>query len=347
VCFPLSRHSGLVLNLCRQLLRHEQDAEDAFQATFLVFAKRAGSIRNPDSLAGWLYGVAYRTAMKLTKNRGLRIEDRESRGTEARLRSSIRDPAGEASLRELQSVLHEEVNRLPQKLRAPFVLCCLEGKSRAEAAQLLGWKAGTLSGRLAQARERLQQRLFRRGITLSAVLGAVAIGSKGAPATLVDATVQAALLFSAGKAAVSAQVLSLAEGVMKMIFISKVRANLMLALAATVMAVGIGFGAYQALPEKPAPSSEQAGKAGRHHAWTRPHPHYCTWCRPTSSAKAPSSPLVRKRWSKSRFGSSVSPGGRGQGEGGAGPTNLRICRITVLSCPLAMAIGLREQASTL
>jgi RNA polymerase sigma factor (sigma-70 family) len=256
----VQRHGQLVLDVCRHLLRHEQDAEDAFQAAFLVLAKKAGSIRNQDSLAAWLYGVAYRIAMNA-----------KSRATSRRLPTKPREtmpapePPSEASLHEVQTVLHEEVSRLPEKLRAPFVLCCLEGKSRAEAAQLLGWKDGTLSGRLAQARDRLQKRLTRRGVALSAALGAAALSSNPAsaivPANLVDATVHAALLFTTGKAgAVSAQALSLAEGAMKTMVLSKVKTSLALVLGASLLAAGVGWGAYQSLPAKPEPSSDPAAQ---------------------------------------------------------------------------------------
>src|SRR5262249_9025653 len=169
----------------------------AFQATFLTLARHAGSIRRTDAVGSWLYRVAHRIATRAGVNMARRktMEKRgyAENGTDINGTSS---PANEAALGELQALLDEELNRLPEKYRAPFVLCCLEGKTRPEAARELGWKEGTVGGRLALARQMLQRRLVRRGVALPAALTALALTAPAMavlPIGLIQSTTKVAL----------------------------------------------------------------------------------------------------------------------------------------------------------
>jgi RNA polymerase sigma factor (sigma-70 family) len=224
----------MVLGVCRQVLRHTHDADDAFQATFLVLVRKARSIRAGDSLAPWLYSVAFRTAQ-----RARAIALRYRRGNEEQLPDPARAPENAYKL-DLRPLLHEELGRLPAKYRTPIVLCHLEGKTHQEAARLLRWPVGTVSGRLSRGRRLLRDRLQRRGIEVPAVvlsagwlLGAQSLVTD----PLASATLQAATRFAAAQT-VSASVLSLTRGVLKTMVLRKLGT-----IAAAVLLIGAVSGA--------------------------------------------------------------------------------------------------------
>jgi RNA polymerase sigma factor (sigma-70 family) len=169
----VARHGPMVLGVCRQILVSPHDAEDAFQATFLVLVRRAGAIRKRDSLGPWLHGVARRVSLRAKTN----AARRKLREGASGIRAAAGARNGQGS--ELVASLHDEIARLPEKYRSPIVLCDLEGHTHAEAAERLQWPVGTVSGRLFRAREILRGRISRRGIALS-VTGAV--GALAAPA---------------------------------------------------------------------------------------------------------------------------------------------------------------------
>ena len=236
------RYGPMVLGVCRRVLQHEQDAEDAFQASFLVLARKAGAIRRRESVGGWLYQVAYHIAVKARAGAARRrlLEQQVSEMFPT-------DSAEEAGWRELRPVLDEELSRLPRKYRDPLVSCYLQGKSNRQAADELGWPAGSMSRRLERARELLRERLVRRGITLSTGLLAAVLtenASATVPATMLAPTVRAAMLFTAGNTvavgALSAPAAHIAQGVLKTMFYTKLKIAVAALLAVSVVTGGAG-----------------------------------------------------------------------------------------------------------
>ncbi len=195
------RHGSMVLHVCRRVLDHQQDAEDAFQATFFILARNTASLRNKTTLASWLHGTAYRTAMKAKQSAARR---RKHEG-ETPPRPPT-NPSDELLWREVRTLLDEEIAQLPEIYRSVFVLCCLETLSRAEVGRRLGLKERTVLSRLAEARKRLQIRLSRRGVELTALLAATALTTETASA------LPAALLAKASEGAVSSTVAALVDG---------------------------------------------------------------------------------------------------------------------------------------
>lgn len=238
------RHGPMVLSVCRRVLSNIHDAEDAFQATFLVLAEKADRLRRPELLANWLYGVAYRTALHARQRAARRKKlEREA----ATVSTPISDQ--EIESRELRRVLDEELHRLPEKYRAPLVLCYLEGKTNEEAARLLGWPAGSMSYRLSRGRELLRGRLEARLATLSLFVPALCLADYLQPAVvsplLATTTVQAAVIAAGAKIAaagagiLSASVRELAEATLRSMAPSRWR-WLFAALLTLVILFGVG-----------------------------------------------------------------------------------------------------------
>src|SRR5579871_3998226 len=193
----VQRHAGMVLGLCRSILRNRHDAEDIFQAAFLVLARKAGSIRKGASIGSWLYAVAYRLAHKARVRDGKRRQS-EQQATPPSAQTQMDD----VTWGELRAVLHEEVSRLPEKYRAAVILCYWEGRTHEQAAQQLGCARGTIKDRLEAAREMLRTRLARRGLALSAAFFAASLSdgmsTSSVAAELLQATVRGAVQFSHG-----------------------------------------------------------------------------------------------------------------------------------------------------
>jgi len=250
------RHGPMVLGVCRRVLRNHHDSEDAFQAAFLVLFRKAGSIAPRAMVANWLYGVAYRTALKarsmITKHRV-----RERQVTE--MPEPVADEPDNC-WRDLQPLLDREMSRLPDKYRVPIVLCDLQGQTGKEAARQLGWPEGTVSSRLSRGRGLLAKRLTRQGLVLSAGSLAAVLSQNAAsasvPASLVSSTIKAASFLAAGQALttglISAKVAALMEGVLKAMLLKKLTSTLMFFTLVAVVGLGLGGASFQAATDDPA-----------------------------------------------------------------------------------------------
>jgi RNA polymerase sigma factor (sigma-70 family) len=245
----VKRHGGLVFGVCRRVLQHIEDADDAFQATFLVLARKASAISWRESVSNWLYETAYRSAIEI------RVKACRQRAHERQAASMPkRATMAEEMRRELASVLDEEVQRLPTKFRQPFLLCFLEGQTRDQAAKQLGWSLRTVERRLAEGRERLRARLSRRGWELPAVLVTAGIWQDAAKAALSAARISTTA--RAAAAVLSPQVATLADKGLKSICVARPKtATALLVLALAVGGSGAGILAYQDLRINPAPAT--------------------------------------------------------------------------------------------
>jgi RNA polymerase sigma factor (sigma-70 family) len=264
----LVRHHGpMVWGVCRRVLHHYHDAEDAFQTTFLVLVRKATSIVPREMVANWLYGVAHQTALK-AKQSGARRRARERQVFDMPEREVVE----QSPLDDLQFLLDRELSRLPASYRAVLVLCDLEGKTRKEAARQLGWPEGTVMGRLARARAQLARRLTRQGVAVSggalAAYLAQGAASAGVPDAVLSSTIKVATLFAAWEtalpASLSGQVAALTEGVLKGMLLSKVKTALMAVLL--LAALGLGAGMMTGLT----PSRSDAAREGDQAANEKP-----------------------------------------------------------------------------
>ena len=260
----VARHGPMVMGVCRQFLRDPNDVEDAFQATFLVLVRKAGTLRDTNLLGNWLYGVAYKVAVR-ARAVAARRHAKETLGVEDLALDR------EMTSQERQPWLHEEIQRLPDKYRVPLILCYLEGLTHEEVADQLQWPVGTVKGRLSRARDLLRSRLTRKGLALPVGVllisgqAGTAFASAAVPAPLVASTIKAAIAVAAGRPGaavlISAQAVALSEGVlfaMSMTKLKGIAATLTLALA--FVATGAGVYAQQKPAEKnaEAPASKLA-----------------------------------------------------------------------------------------
>ncbi len=254
----VDRHGPMVLRVCRQILGDTHDAEDAFQATFLVLVRKAGSVRKRDSVASWLHGIARRVARRARSDRSRRGEyERRSAEMSARTESQS---AGEP---ECWPELHEEVARLPARYREPVVLCYLEGLTTDEASRRLGCPQGTILSRLSRARDRLRDRLTRPGglAVSAAMFSADAARAAVVPAALSHSLVQSALRLAAGgsvPAIVPTSVAALTRGVLRTMILTK----LGIAAAALTAVAALTAGAKALMPQVPAARPQAAQAKG-------------------------------------------------------------------------------------
>jgi RNA polymerase sigma factor (sigma-70 family) len=249
----VDEHGPMVLRVCRRVLGDAQAAEDATQATFLVLARKARTIGRADALAGWLHGVAYRVALKARAGLARRGQPLETADAPADRHA---DPLAELSVRELLTIIDEEVQRLPSDYRLPVLLCCLEGKSQEEAARRLGWTLGSVKGRLERGRKLLHARLVRRGVVPAAAFVALevcrAASATTLPAALASAMVRAAIAFAGTRgAAVAASptAVRLAAEVLRGAGTGTMKPALALLLVLGLAA----FGAGALMPSSPTP----------------------------------------------------------------------------------------------
>jgi RNA polymerase sigma factor (sigma-70 family) len=254
----VQRHGPMVLGTCRRLLRSPHDAEDACQAVFLVLVRKADSIRNRESVGSWLHTVACRVAGRL------RQQNARRRAREAPI-EDVPTEGADPSWREVHALLDAELHRLPDKFQAPLLLCYLEGKTRDEAAQVLGLALGALRSRLERGRELLRRRLARRGLTLSAAVSAALLSQQAAPAALPPLLELALVKLVQAGAAISERVAALAAGSLNALGMTKMKhlAAVLLLLGALTSGAALTWGGARTGPP---PEDDNAPAAARHQA---------------------------------------------------------------------------------
>jgi len=240
------RHAGMVLRVCRSILRDHHDAEDASQAVFLALARQAKTVYRQGTVAGWLYRVAWRISAK-AKRRRVQHSNVDLDQIPTRVDEPIQDPG-------FSAILQEELARLPEKYQVPMLLSFFEGLTHADAARRLGWPIGTFATRIARAKERLQRRLSRRGVTLPTA-GIVALTTPDPAPAFVATTVRGAVAFAAREPTilgVSDSVLHLAQGAIRTMTISKLHSTAVILAACGTMMVGGVWAVGQFPRTKPA-----------------------------------------------------------------------------------------------
>jgi RNA polymerase sigma-70 factor (ECF subfamily) len=252
----LKRHGPMVLGVCARVLGDSGDAEDAFQATFLVLVRRAGSLGRPELLGNWLYGVAYRTAQKARLSAARRRQHEDRAGT-------LIGPSavGDVERRELRRLLDAEMTRLPERYRVPLVLCDLEGHTHGEAARRLGCPRATLTTRLTRAREQLRSRLVRRGLAVGTLCLAQA-SAQAVPPRLASEVTEAVLAYVADSTIRSIKIATLTDGVLKAMYVSKLKMVASVVAGVAIAIYGLSMLAQRssrAEPPSKAPAQAAAG----------------------------------------------------------------------------------------
>jgi RNA polymerase sigma factor (sigma-70 family) len=232
----VTRHGPMVLAVCRGVLRDEHAAEDAFQATFLILVRKASVLWVGDSLGGWLHRVAHRVALQARADR-VRRGMREKRAGEA---AALKHVEEETQNDELRALLHDEIGRLPDRLRLPVVLCDLEGLTRDQAAARLRWTEGTVRGRLARARTLLRERLTRRGVVIPAGALAAVLAREAVAAPVSDTLLTATVRAAVGQGTASAAAM-LAAWVMHALLAAKIKAAAAVAVVLTTTLASVAW----------------------------------------------------------------------------------------------------------